>query len=220
MIKLAVYLGSNNLLSDAQTDRILNWVIANKYQYILRSFLNTKLPTTQTFANNLLLGAIRTKDFELVKLPVDTDLDFQRRNASVAPIELAVSGGNVEIARVLLAGGPFNDNASIARATLPSAIRDGNTEMVKLLLEFSPAGAEDLLDAAEWGRIEITRIIIAAGVDVNERYLHCKPALQAAVWRGSVETAKLLLEAGTTVNAAESHERTPLGIASLAKIQR
>jgi len=55
--------------------------------------------------------------------------------------------------------------------------------------------------AAAHGRVEVARILIDAGANVNARDSHGETALMRAAQMGYAETAKLLIESGADVNA-------------------
>ena len=217
LVKFAVYLASNNMLSETQTDQLLSWIVTNKYHNILRSFLEVDSPTTKAFANAILLGAIRTGDAGLVQLLVNTGLDFQRHRHSAEPIELAGLRGNIEIVRILIAGGIL-DGISCA---LDNAIWMGNMKMATLLLEFSQAGGRHLSTAVQCNDDEMVRILLANGVDPNIYPPHStNTILHSAVSTGRVEIVKSLLEAGANIHLANSgHKNEILEIAVKSRDQ-
>ncbi|KAI8711507.1 Clr5 domain-containing protein [Fusarium sp. LHS14.1] len=67
LLRYTVYLSSNNLLSDKKTDKLLRWIIESGHLWTLESLLGSTLPTTKIFASNLLVGAARLGEVNLVK---------------------------------------------------------------------------------------------------------------------------------------------------------
>ena len=54
LLGFAVYLSSNDVLSNHQTDDILLRIIDNKQRSIFRKFFSTKIPSIESFVTNLL----------------------------------------------------------------------------------------------------------------------------------------------------------------------
>jgi len=64
--------------------------------------------------------------------------------------------------------------------------------------------------AAERGRVEIAKLLIEAGADVNiQRFRSLEVPLHSAAEHGHVEIARLLIKAGADVNAADFHGELP-----------
>ncbi|CAH8484520.1 unnamed protein product [Heterobilharzia americana] len=108
-------------------------------------------------------------------------------------------------------------NKSIISYELISAIRLGEYDKVKLLLE-SHANPNTIdqdgwlaLRTAAWGGYSsIVELLIYYGADVNLSGSDGRTALRAAAWAGHVETVKCLLNAGVDVNKSDSEKRTAL----------
>lgn len=66
-VRYSVYLSSNNLLTDLQTDKFLQWKVKNGLFWILDGLLKLKLPTVEMLASNILLSAIRQNDINTVR---------------------------------------------------------------------------------------------------------------------------------------------------------
>ncbi|KZP10605.1 ankyrin [Athelia psychrophila] len=71
--------------------------------------------------------------------------------------------------------------------------------------------ADILTKAESWtGHVEVAKLLLGAGADVNAAGGQYTTALITASARGHVELAKLLLGAGADVNAAGGHYGTAL----------
>lgn len=73
---------------------------------------------------------------------------------------------------------------------------------------------DDLLNAADGGRVTAIRALIDKGVDVNGKSKSGWTALMASVAKGELRTARLLVDKGADVNIQNNQGQTPLILAS------
>mgnify|MGYP003580259589 FL=1 len=122
-------------------------------------------------------------------------------------IRLAVEGGKVEVAKLLLEhGADKNAQDAYGQSLLMSAASSHGGEVMKLLIA---AGADvdapntyqitPLAVAAEQGHLDLVNMLVAAGANVNARDTAGSTALTVAVLRGYKEIVEVLLKAGTDV---------------------
>ena len=165
--------------------------------------------------NEFLHEAIAEKDADLVRQALAEGADPNHAdNAWDDPLggntELywAVSAGDLEIVRLLLAAGAkVAAEALSTSSSLHAAVEDANLPMVNLLLDYDGAAALNWFDyvdrtplivAVEMGSIQIAQRLLEAGADVNA---HNEPkigdtALHRAAENGTLEMVQLLLQAG------------------------
>ena len=100
-----------------------------------------------------------------------------------------------------------------------AAVRQGDVKFLKEHLDQPSLGARDrrgatlLMHAAAFGNVEILKLLLDAGADVNARNDFDATAL---LWGArDPEKARLLIEHGANVNARSKQGRTPLMLASL-----
>lgn len=134
----------------------------------------------------------------------------------------AAATGRVERVRELL-----KKNPELVKAYSPDGwtalhLNFGNLEIVKLTLD---SGAEidaisknkfvatPLRGAAAMEKVELARLLIARGANVNCRGEEGGTPLHEAAGNGNLEFAKLLLDHGANVNAKDDKGKTPLTIA-------
>lgn len=127
----------------------------------------------------------------------------------------ALVNGHFAAAEHLLARG--------AGLTLSTALLLGRWEDVTRLADAADAKAKQaaFVLAALNGKDEALRRMIALGVDVNrpsaDLYSHATP-LHHAVWSGSLDAVRVLVEAGASLSARDKVERgTPRGWAEYAR---
>jgi len=71
-------------------------------------------------------------------------------------------------------------------------------------------GETALLNAAFWGRVEITKLLIQHRADVNAAAERGIVPLHEAVRMGNLEVARMLIAHGAKVNAKDNEGKTPL----------
>ena len=114
------------------------------------------------------------------------------------------------------------------RPALHRAVTLDRREIVQLLLDkgcdpeissqegnSGHAGETALLDAAFWGHIEVTEILIRHGANVNARANDGVAPLHEAARMQHLDVARLLLKHGAEANAADDDGETPLDWANL-----
>ncbi len=165
--------------------------------------------------NEFLSEAIAEKDAGLVREalaqgadPNRMDEDWQDPLPGHSPLFWAVSGGSLEIARLLLnAGARVTAEAKASSSSLHAAVEDANLLMVNLLLEHDGAAALNgfdyvertpLMIAAEMDSIPVAGRLIEAGADVNahEDATGGDTALHIVARNGTLRMAELLVSAG------------------------
>jgi ankyrin repeat protein len=179
-----------------------------------------------------LLGAINTKDPEIVQLILDkgakTDGDSQA-NIPYSPVQLSAENNSLDIMRILLTNGSDPNAISSSGkkgAAIQLAAEQKSFEMVELLLKHDsdpdtinqrfPHTALQI--AAREGSIEIVEMLLQYGAKVNAPPAEDfgATALQFAAIGGYLSIAHLLLENGADTNAApaEVEGRTALEAAA------
>jgi ankyrin repeat protein len=131
------------------------------------------------------------------------------RSSGLTPLMTAVHTGNVEVVKALLAhGAEVNAMTNKSRATaLMWAIGDRNKEIAKLLIDahadvhaVGAKGLTPLLLTARNGDIEMVKMLIAAGVNVNESGSDGAHALPLAIIESRPQFALFLLDQGADPN--------------------
>jgi hypothetical protein len=94
--------------------------------------------------------------------------------------------------------------------------------IVALLLDYKAdvnaadhtSGRRALHEAAEQGGLEIVKMLLARGAEVDARDKWIQTPLHRAAFQGELRVAEVLLKRGADVNAKTSDEKSPLDLAS------
>ena len=170
----------------------------------------------------LVLGAGRRDVKKLLKERGAVELEGERHTAVIAiggatrtrshsgeqALRSAASDGDIEAVRAFVAAGADVNAASSHGVTaLRMALLAGHEDAVRVLLD---AGARpkprDFLLAAKGGLAEAVRAFLDAGADVNLAPNGGDNPLMAAARKGRLETVRVLLQAGGSLNPDDAGE--------------
>ncbi len=183
-----------------------------------------------------LFTAIENDDVEMVRLLVEAGADVNAAEGfgGNTPLHEAVEKGDAEIVKILVAAGAdVEAEGFMSRTPLSLAAEEGATEIIQILLGPGPdagtsaddedkeaasvpsMGSEALFTAIENDDVEMVRLLVEAGADVNaaEGFGGNTP-LHEAVEKGDAEIVKILVAAGADVEAEGFMSRTPLSLAA------
>ena len=160
----------------------------------------------------LFIGACSTGNHELAKLLIEAGVNVNHETADgMTPLMLAAQNNDINMIKLLL-----NTGANLTTICKSNGINSGmvaldfthNTEIIRLL---TSAGAkvtgkndnkQSLMKAAcEQGNYELAKILIQAGVNINQYDSNTEfSPLIIATRRNDIEMVKILLNAGANVN--------------------
>jgi cytohesin len=119
------------------------------------------------------------------------------------PFHWAASNGRVEVLRVLIdAGADLDLQDKEGRTALHWAARDWTVE--------PKLNVQDEDDYTPLHNVEVTRMLIGAGVKLNVQDEDGETPLHNAVFYGDIEIAKMLIDAKANVNVQNKYGMTPL----------
>lgn len=155
----------------------------------------------------------------LVENGADVNATSQYPAGARAPYAEAVYHGHQQIADYLVAKGAKRTAISLSTGEeFAIACKRADADRARELVASEPSLLDDargvFIWAAEAGRIDIVRLLVELGVDVNgkagdESALHC------AARAGQLEVVKFLVEMGADVHARDrNYDGTPLGFAN------
>jgi len=138
------------------------------------------------------------------------------------PLHVALRGGHVKFARVLLEhGADVNAQDDYKSTPLHVALKDGQVGFARVLLEHGAdfnsqdySNSTSLHLSLKCGHVEFARTLVEYGADVNAQDILKSTPLHLAVDGRHVEFAQVLVEHGADVNAQGFDKSTPLHLAS------
>jgi ankyrin repeat protein len=165
-------------------------------------------------------GAVR----ELIA--AQPDLIAQPDARGLTPLHVAAAYGHLEVCAALIdAGAEVNVADEDGETPLHSAIRRNQRAVARFLLEHGAATEARnargrtplLLVARETGNIEMARLLVGAGADVNATSSYDETPLDLAAWRGFRGLANLFLDEGARVPSAGTWAARSLAMLSAEK---
>lgn len=202
LFQFVLYLISNNLLSDWQMDCFLKWLMRQKHDKVMMSYLLVRTPTVDAFAPKILESSVRIRDARLLRLLIDLGVD-------TGPLK-GVRGGrllqDVICSRLLHDPAPSTEVALIM-------IESGADVNVPVCKQHP---YPTLQIAAAWGGVRLVEALLRAGSHVNSRAflnnnLNAPNALSAALYRKNSLLIHILINSGADVkncrvNGQNGHE--------------
>ena len=159
----------------------------------------------------------------ILKDPQDVNADG---GYCMRPIVAALAGGHFQTAELLRHNGADSDSirGRYGRNPLHGAAYSGNSEVVRVLIEYSVAdinardsgGSTPLLLASEGHNFKDgsgLRLLLEHGADINVQNHFGRTPLHRASFRGALEVVRLLLEHGADVEAKNKSDKTASQIA-------
>jgi len=126
----------------------------------------------------------------------------------------AVSEGHADAAKMLIAGGANVNARSHYVAAANGRGFEGRTPLANSTdakaAEFASGWLTPLLIAAREGNVELARILLGAGADVNAASGDGKTPLALAIFNGNYDVATFLVDSKADVNRADAQRFTPL----------
>lgn len=232
-LQYAVYLGSNNLLDEEQTDNIVKAITATKSIQLLEQILQGQGPTARMLATGLLVSATKIENYQLVQtlLKNGGNPNAFCHLPQTTPLQLAVKAANPTIVKLLVDSGAdpnrgIYDASPLSLAIQCTCIEETSVSIIKILLD-AEADANDasslspfyppLFGAIIARNAAAVRLLIVAGASVNRVSESLGTALGLATKLADIPMIRLLLEVKADVNL--SWEDIHAGKALLTPIQ-
>ncbi len=150
-------------------------------------------------------------------------VDYREGNYGQTALMFAARAGHADVVAALLGRGANPNVATIVGATpafiAPNSVPGfgfgvgilrGGVPADRGRREPTPGGMTPLLYAARHDRVEVARLLIKGGADVNAREANGIWPLLMAISNDNMAVAQLLLEHGSAVNGQDWYGRSPL----------
>ena len=182
---------------------------------LIKSGADPNAPLTPAHDTALMLAA-RTGKTDAIRLLLEAGADINTKETwgGTTALMWAVAERHAETARMLItAGADVNARSHYVAAAngrgfegrTPSASR--TEEKVE---EFASGWLTPLMFAARDGSLELARILVGAGADVDAVAGDGKTALALAIFDGNYDVATFLVDSKADVNKADAQRFTPL----------
>ncbi len=156
-------------------------------------------------------AAAQNHHMDIVEMLIHAGADPNGKNdrGTTAFYDVAALG-DIRVAKLLIESGADVNIGNFWGTALCQAATKGHTEMVKLLLDANTEPGSALADAAN---LDIIKMLLKAGSDVNVRNWKTWTSLMTSAARGDEASVKFLLQAGADVNAKNGGKRTAASLA-------
>ncbi|KAJ6783179.1 hypothetical protein PWT90_10047 [Aphanocladium album] len=218
VVHLLLDYGADGAVVDSARETPLHAAIHGEHQGVVEVLLNWNSVLVNSAASDLrtpLHLAATIGALGILKLLLEHNADVAvADDEGLSPFLAAVQHNQIQAAMALLDGGSEVGNCTkddIQSTALHLASRNGNTEMMKMLLD---RGTDpSAVDANGWtpfavavnkNHVEAAKLLLANGVDVNAPDGQIKsPALCEAARQGNIPMAKLLLKHGADMEGTD-----------------
>jgi ankyrin repeat protein len=182
---------------------------------LLKAGADPNSPLTPA-GDTVLMMAARTGDTESVRVLLEAGANVNARETwgGTTPLMWAVTEGHADAARLLMSAGADVNARSHYVAAANGRGFEGRTPVVNrtdtAAEEFASGWLTPLMLAAREGHLELARMLVSGGADVNAVAGDGKTALALAIFNGNYDLASLLVDSKADVNRADAQRFTPL----------
>ena len=182
---------------------------------LLKAGAQVNEPLT-TVRDTALMMAARTGTAAAIRVLLEAGADVNAKETwgGTTALMWAVSEGHADAARMLIAAGADVNAKSNYVAAANGRGFEGRTPVATRsdpkAEEFASGWLTPLMLAAREGDVELARILVGAGADVNAVAGDGKTALALAIFNGNYEVASFLVDSKADVNKADAQRFTPL----------
>ena len=182
---------------------------------LLKAGANANAPLTASRDTALMLAA-RTGTVAAIGVLLEggADVNAQESWGGTTALMWSVSEGHAAAAaRLISAGADVNARSNYVAAANGRGF-EGRTPVAERrdsrVEEFASGWLTPLMFAAREGSVELARVLVTAGADVNARAGDGKTALALAIFNGNFDLASYLIDSRADVNIPDAQRFTPL----------
>jgi len=195
ILKLTVYLLSNKLMEDEDSeklvcDELLKWFQMGDNYLFLKAILSHRLPTIEAFAEGIFFSAMHFEDRHIVEIFLDSGMSpniLVPRNETYFPctaLQLATKRDSLGLVELLLDRG----------ADLDMTLEDMARVCFHTPIQIAALG----------GNLKIVELLLSRGAASNEFRWRESSAFQTAVISGNSQLVKMLLDRGADINTMQN----------------
>jgi len=169
-----------------------------------------------TSGDTALMMAARTGRTDAIRVLVEAggNVNAKETWGGTTPLMWAVAEGHVAAAKALIAAGADVNARSHYVAAANGRGFEGRTPLANSAdakaAEFASGWLTPLMLSTREGNVEMARLIVGAGADVNAAAGDGKTALALAIFNGNYDVASFLVDNRADVNKADAQRFTPL----------
>ena len=182
---------------------------------LLKAGADANAPLTAA-GDTAVMMAARTGKTEAIRVLVEAGANVNAKETwgGTTALMWAVSEGHADGAQALLkAGADANARSNFVAAANGRGF-EGRTPLSSSTeakpAEFASGWLTPLMFAAREGDVDVARVLVSGGADVNATAGDGKTALALAVFNGNYEVASFLVDSKADVNQADAQRFTPL----------
>lgn len=201
---------------------VINWEV-EKVKTILEESIENLVDSPDTFGLSPLMIAAQKGYTSIVSTLIQHKADVNYSNTSgKTSMMLACFGGHIKVAIQLYEQGAHIDTKDNGGSScLHLAADGGNTGCIQWLLDNGidvdvedDSGCSPLIRLASMhGNVEVAKILIENGADLNKKDKIKKSSLMAAAVNGNLALVKLLVENGANIFAENEYGNTAVDFA-------
>jgi uncharacterized protein len=214
--QLLIRAGANPKAADRHGVTPLSLACLNGNAAMIRTLLDAGAPADSVGGQGetALITASRSGNIEAVKLLLDrgAPVNAWDTQASQTALMWAIREHHSDVVKLLLSRGA--DVNARTKVVVDFPPETGNLQGIgraqNLPRGVTPGGMTPLLYAAREGTLDVARMLVAAGADVNAAEANQTTPLLVAILNDHIDVAGFLLEKGANVNAADGFGRTAL----------
>ncbi len=219
IIKL-IFAGADIDIRNKDNESALMLVIKNDYTYIAKLLTNKHIKSNNSDfnepndnGNTPLLSAIKHNNAYITRLLINSGASIDTfKDVKTTPLIAAIRNNNIELAKLILKMNPQNINIKdyYDDTALACAVDINNIELINLLIndhkiDTKRSNIGIALVNASRGKLDIIKLFISKGIEVDAKCRSGDTALMIAAYWGHKDIVKFLIDKGANIDATNNY---------------